>query len=304
MVFKLQRRTDVEQMRIRYSFVMLFLVFMLGSWLYNSYSASRSFFEAAFGSFFNALSIDVQFTGAAYTTSATPLGPLNRIGFLIFIGLMIIGALLWLSPKYFNYKKMAIITGVFGLSLVTFVFPIFNIDYLIPGRWLPFIAVLGVVIVAEGIFALSRILNGKVRQSLIIVLIVFTFSMFMVNSYGVNTLTPFYGEDYIENPERNAYLESEMSAAETIAKIYNGQVTTDSDYAINLFVPLFGSEKVEWFKVGEENEGLIIIREYMYGHQLIAGYNDEQYSDFLASFDSPQYDTIYSSGTVKIYFEE
>lgn len=300
-VFKRLPGASGEQVNAGYSFLALFWVVMLTRWIYSFYSPSLSFFDAAFGWFVNALRVDVQYTGAAFEALATPQGTLNRVGFLMLIVFIVIGSLFWLSKGAISNKRAAIIIGAFGLSVVTFVLPFFNIENFIPGRWLPFIAVLGAVVIAEGILALSRLLNGGVMKSLLMVLIVFIFSMFMINSHGVNTRTPFYGKDYMQDPERYAFNESELTAVNSISEIYDGKITTDNEYRKMPFEGRAGLERVSSLSIEAENEGLVIIRKYIYTHQFAGGGSERESRDLLDSFSSSGYNMIYNNGEVEAY---
>ena len=300
-VFKRLSGASGEQINVGYSFLALFWVFLLARWIYSFYSPSKSFFDAALGWFVDALRVDVQYTGAAFEALATLQGTLNRAGFLMLIGFIVIGSLFWLSQKAISNKRAAIIIGALGLSVVTFVLPFFNIENFIPGRWLPFIAVLGAAIAAGGILALSRLLNGRVMKSLLMVLIVFIFSMFMINSYGVNTRTPFYGKDYMQDPQRYAFNESELSAIDSISEIYDGKITTDNEYRKLPFEGRVGLERVSSLSIEADSEGLVVIREYIYTHQFAGGGSERESRDLLDSFSSSGYNMIFNNGEVKAY---
>ncbi len=300
--YKKLSRTGVEKMNISLNFVLLFWVLVLGSWIYASYSPDRSVFTSVFTWLFTTLRTDVEFVGTAFTPSATPLGPLNRIGFLMLIGLIAIGSLVWLWQKAINNRKLAIIISTVGLTLITLVLPFFNIGNLFTARWLPFISILGVVAAAEGIVALSRLFNGRIMKSLAMVLILFIASMFMINSQGVNTRTPFYGRDYMQDPTRRTFFASELNAFETIAEIYDGLITTDgASYDLLNYKILVKHKRARMFDIQGNNEGLIAIRKYSYTHPVIEGYNEEQYSHLLTSFEGSEYNTIYNNGEVKAY---
>jgi hypothetical protein len=304
-IFKWQNKTDTEKMYIGPSFVLLFCVSMLAWWSYIFYYPQRSFFESSTDWLFKALRTDIVYMGAAFAESATPLGPLNRVGFLILIGVLVIGILFWLSPKVINSKRVGIVGAILALAIVIFGLPLLNLKTLVTERWLAFIAVLGASVVADGIFALSRVFNGEVAKSMLMVFIVFAFSMFMINSYGVNTRTPFYGADYAANPYRYAFTDGEMRASETIIGVYEGQITTDGAYQIHPFWVALGlgrAGRVEPLSIEGENRGLIVLREYIYSQQVITGFSKERYDDFLATFSRPPYSMIYNNQSVKAYF--
>ncbi len=296
-----QYKNNGEKLDIEYAFVLFFCVFMLTRWIHCFYSPSRSFFEVEVGWLTSALSTDVQYVGTAFEASATPLGPLNRVGFLMLICFIVIGSLFWLSPKTINNRKIAIIASAGGLSTATFIFPFFGITNLIPGRWLPFVCVIAAPIVAEGILALSRLLNDPLRKSILMVLVVFIFCTFMINSVGINTQSPFYGTEYMKDPARAAFTESELSTVDTILKVYNGIITTDNEYLKLPFAGRIAANKLKLLSTDTKNEGLIIIREYVYTHGIIREQIDEQSRNLLNSFGSYEHNMIYNNGEVKAY---
>jgi hypothetical protein len=303
-VYRRVYKTDVEKMNIRFNFVVLFWVLMLATWINASYSAERSLFESVFGALVNSLRTEVEVTGTAFEPSATPLGPLNRIGFLIFISIIVIGALSWLWQKAISSKRAAILTAILGLAVITFVLPFINIGNLFSARWLLYVSVLGVVVAVQGIMALSRLLRGRVMKSLGIVLILFIISMFMINSHAANTLTPFYGKDYVQDPDRGALFASELSALETFVETYDGPITVDTPclrvlkYGIRV-----GRERAISFDIAGGKEGLIVVRKYSHTHPVVTGWNKAEYSRLLASFEGSGYNMVYSNGEVKAYLE-
>ncbi len=304
--YKGMRGTSIYRMYIGSGFVALFWVILLARWFYSLRSPSRSFFDTAFGWFVDALRIDMEYVGTAFepaeATVAMPLVFLNRVALWLFIGFTVIGSLVWLSRQAIDNRRVAIIASTLGLSVVCFAFPFFNIEVMLPGRWLVFIAVLGAVIVAEGILGLSRIFNGMVVRALIAVLIIFMFSMFMVNSFGINTCTPFYGEKYMQDPHRYAFTQSEMSAVDTITGIYDGTITTDEEYRKLPFQAAVGQRAVP-FQPDVESEGMIVIRQYTYTHQFIKGCSQEQAMRLLYSFGSYEYHMVYNNGQVVGHME-
>lgn len=300
-LYRRRYQAGAENMNIRLNLVFLFWVIMLGNWAYSSVSPDRSFMSGVFLWLLTTLQTEVEFVGTAFSPSATPLGPLNRIGFLILIGLIVIGALFWLAQKVIGNRRLTVIITVFSLAAISFSLPFINIENLLTGRWLPFVSALGMIIAAEGVIALSRLLKGRILKSVGVVLILFLTATFMINSQAVNTLTPFYGEAYRQDPNRNAFFKSELNAAETITRIYDGRITTDGLYKESLFDTRFGPERVKSLDIDGENEGLVVIREYIYTHPTIDRYDEEKYDRLLASFDGSGYSTIYDNGGVKAY---
>ena len=286
--------------------LILLWVGTIASWLVASASPSSTLFEGLVATFFITLSTGVEFVGGAFQASETQYGPLNRIGFLAFVGLIIVGSLSWLQYRNTNNKRLAVLLTAFGLALLTFVFPLFNINNLIPGRWLPYVSMLGVFPAAVGIMWLSSSFDGKIVQSWLTVAIVFVLSFFLINSVAVNTRGPFYGREYMESPFRNSFLDSELTAAETILELYQGKIKTDGFYTDNF---VFGNSaehdrfiKFPMLVVNQEVEGLAIVREYLYDHPLNLHKSIPQSSDaFLTGFKESGYSFIYNNGQVKAY---
>ncbi|MFC2007790.1 hypothetical protein ACFLVB_04260 [Chloroflexota bacterium] len=298
-MYKKLFKTGVDKMRIGVNFVIFFWVLAVTTWVYSSYSPLESMLPGII----NTLSTEVELVGAAFEASETSLGPLNRVGFLMLIGFIVIGSLSWLWQKSINNKRVAIIVSVFGLTIIMFFLPFVNVENLLTGRWLHYISILGVVAAAEGSMALFRLLSGTIMKSLAVMLILFIFSMFVINSVSVNTLTPFYGRDYMQDPNRDSLFESELIAVETIAEIYDGQITTDGPYIEFLFNPRVGLDRVKRLDIEGKNEDLIVIRNYLYTHPTIDRYNKEKYNHLLADFDGLRYNTVYYNGEVKGYLE-
>ena len=292
---------DIEKFNLSYSLVIFFWVVMLAWWIYTMYYPSRSFFEATFGWFADALKIDAQYTGIAYKTSDVPMAILNRMQFLLTIIFIIIGSLTMLLPTISNIRRMAVIAAILIVTGIVFIFPYIGIDNLFPGRWRAFIAVAAAPIVALGMFSLSRMFVGGVKNALFLVLIVFTFSAFSVNSFGVNTATPFYGADYMRDPFRYAFYETELSAVDSISAKYDGTITTDNYYGKLPFKTRIGLGRVNDLALKDEPVGLTVIRKYIYTHEFDAGGREPASTVFLNSFNSNKYNMVFNNSDVKAY---
>lgn len=303
-VYRRLYKIDTEIMNIRFSLVILFWIILFAAWISATYTSGQSYFESVIGPLFTTVQTELTFVGAAFEASETPLGPLNRMGFLIFISIIVIGSLSWLWYKAISNKKVAIIISIMGLAVIIFALPFFNISNLFTARWLPYVSILGAVVAAQGIMALSRLFSGNIMKSLGLVLILFTISMFMINSHAANTLAPFYGKDYVQDPDRGALFASELSALETFIEIYDGPITVDAPYIRVLKYGIrVGRERIRSFGITSNNEGLIVVRKYSHTHPVIPGWNKAEYSLLLASFEGSRYNTVYSNGEVKAYLE-
>ena len=302
-VYKKLDKVNIQHINITDKAVMLFVVLMLTRWIYCFFSPSQSFIDVILGPFINALRMDVEFVGTViYEESAATL---SRVWFLMFMGFIAIGSLFWLSRKMRRNSRIAIIAGTLGLSIIVFVFPVLHIGNLLPWRWVTFVLVIGAVLAAQGTMAMSGMVNGKIKKAVLVVIVIFAFSMFSINSSLVNMQTPFYKEH-----SRPAFIQSELSAADTISRIYDGIITTDWDYAELPFRTQTGLTQFVFLRNEIEDEGLIVIRRYLYLHQHLLSVPkygeapEEVESIFFTKFDSYEYDLIYNNGEVGAHLKK
>ena len=123
----------------------------------------------------------------------------------------------------------------------------------------------------------------------------------MINSFGVNTQTPFYGADYAKDPERYAFLQSELSAVDSVAKIYDGTVITDNYYGKLPFASRVGSPRIKYLSTKSEIKSLTVVRKYIYTHQFADNSSEEESLSMLNSFRHNVYDLVYNNEEVKAY---
>lgn len=300
-------KVDINKINIGFNFIIIFVVAMLSQWIYAFYTAgSRTFIDSVLSGLFQSVRTEIEFTGKAFSFSNTLdlgiLAPLNRVGFLISMALIVIGTLFWLNPSQISKKKIALISATVVLSIFTY-FPIaFGLKNLIAGRWPVFIYIVSAPIISQGVLLLSRYSKIKIAKLLFLVFLIFIYSMFMINQSAVNLHTPFYGE-YSLNPERNAYTQSELQAVDTISRIYNGSnVTTDNHYARLVFPVQIGYENIYMLDTKVKNDGIIVLRNYVYIHpyDTIINY-DELNQDFLLQFEGSEYNIIYDNRDVQAY---
>lgn len=291
-----------EKILLSLPLVMLFWVGMLSYWIFVFYGQRATFFGTILGFFANTLRTDVQFTSSASTAAVIDYGIFIPVLNKMFIGFFVLGSLQWLSPKSINGTKVAIITGTLALLAVVYGTPMLNIYNFIPGRWLPFIAVLAAPIVAEGILVTPHLVDGRLRKSVLLVLVVFAFSFLLINNYDVNQYTPFLGKANTVDPERFAFKSTELQAVDTLSKKHDGLITTDTSYAKEPFRQSVGLGRLENLSPGSENKGLIVIRQYLYTHGEALGIPDDQSrASFLNGFAGAGYNEVYDNGEVKAY---
>ena len=135
------------------------------------------------------------------------------------------------------------------------------------------------------------------------VTIIFTISIFMINSSGANQQAPFYPEHV-----RIGFSQSELSAADTIAIKYDRVVTTDWNYAELVFRTQTGLTELTYLGLEIEEEGLIVVRGYIIEQLEPLKYllrPEEsavaETATLLTKFNSPQYNLVYDNGEVRAY---
>lgn len=286
---------------LNYRIVLFAWTAMFIRWIYSYLNSHKSFLTDVLGWFDSTLENDVTFVGSAFKAAEAPSSYFNRVGLLLFIALIIVGILYWLLKRNINSVRVGFIAIAALLTVITFALPFFNIENLIPGRWLPFISVASVSIAATGIFFLS--FRGKCKAPIMLSVMgcVFLYGFFMINSSTVNTNGPFYGGDYSLNPLRLSFYEQELSAVGSIGKLSEDTIITDSKFMKLPFQQNVGFDRVVSFR--ERNmEGLFVIRDYVYKHPSASVLDEDKLESFLSGFeDLTKYHVLYENGAVTAY---
>ena len=208
----------------RATFVPLFWVAMLSYWMHAWFYYESPFFRNVFGWFQHALRTDLALAGVPYAASSG--GSLNRMFFLLLIGLAVVGALSWLSQRDRNSMRMAVLGGAAVVATTIVVFPMLNIGNLITGRWLAFAFLLAVGPMACGLLAVVRLASPTVGRASLAAVLVFGVCFFSVNNAGVNLRAPFY-----DAPGYYPYALSEMAAVDHFSQPDDFLLITDRPFA-------------------------------------------------------------------------
>ena len=305
-VWERLEKDPTEKINIGVSAVMLFTVLIFGYWASVFYYPDQTFFTAVARGLYLTIKSNFEFIGEVVQVPSA--FPANRIWYHMFIGLVVIGTLSWLSSKMRNNLRMTIITSTVVLALIVVILPSFNIKNLLTTRWVPFIIVIGAALVAQGILAVSAIAKGKVMPAVVLVALIFSLSMFSVNSSGVNRYTPFY-----EKPTRNDFIQSELDAANTIVSKYDSQIFTDWAYSEFIFLAQTEFTDLRYLEpeMEEEASDLIVIRNHRVDNPELMNYywrpdrmpTTEEIMGLFSKFDSSnlEYNLIYNNGEVKVH---
>lgn len=125
----------------------------------------KSFFDQELYILYKALTQDAEFAvGAAekvsYFVPITNLEIfLNHLGYLIFLGIGIIGTYIWLKNK--DEFKFPLCLSMVVLFVIIYGFSLFGINAFLPPRWFSFVYILLALVSAFGVFKLSNLINKK-----------------------------------------------------------------------------------------------------------------------------------------------
>jgi hypothetical protein len=275
---------------------------VLGWWTYGYYLPSKSFLEYSVRPLMAALEAGPTVVGGAFSASEFFL---NRVGFLLVIAYIALGALLVMSKKIVDSVGLSLVGATGMLALITYGLPSLGIQNLIPGRWIVFIMIMSAPVAAEAFVALPRLAKSALRQGLIVVLSASILSFFMVNNVGVNAHSPLYGGANAQDPPRYAFSQSELTAAQAILGSWDGKIITDYPYYYLPLMTEVGPQRLEVINAETgDGEGMVVLRDYIRTHwtqeELVLG-NPGTVEGYLNGLDTSGYDVVYSNKSVKAY---
>ncbi len=211
---------SVSKFTLLWSTAITFGVMLIAYWMHAFQSGGLSFFDQQLYVLNIALTQDVEFAvGAAEKVSYyVPTGIfeifLIHLGYLIFLGMGIIGIYILLKDK--NEFKVPLCLTMVVLFAITYGVSLFGIGVLLQSRWFTFIYVILAIVSAFGIFKLANLINKKFRE-IAVVTIIFLLSLIMITSpAGITILHPE------EKRSAMASKTSELQGYATINRIFNG----------------------------------------------------------------------------------
>jgi len=149
---------------------------------------------------------------------------LDHLGYLIFLGIGIIGTYIWIKSKDefkvpLSYTMILLFAFIYGFSLV-------GITAIIPTRWFIFTYVPFALVSAYGLFKLINLINKRFAIMFFLITI-FLISFFMITSTISNNDSPLY---HNEHTSLCAYKQSQLWGISTINKLFNGSYGSISPY--------------------------------------------------------------------------
>jgi hypothetical protein len=301
----LQRSKEIH---VDMNIVIMFTIILLIKWMYNQYySFDHSFFNREIAWLSDTTYSDIRMVGSITQNNLS--SPFAMIWLVLFICFVIIGALSWINDRHYNNSRLTAIAAPLGLAVVASFSMIMNVGNILPTRWMGFILVMAVILMAQGLSVFNKVIGSKRWGAIMVVGAVLTFTLFSLNTSSVNMDSPLY-----ENHGRTQFTRAELATLDTIVKIYNKSITTDHDYAE---YPLMakGAEYLYYLNIYNNDMGLVLLRDYIYDHENLIGYNwdtsninRDRFSvsegrgpDILSKYGF--YDNIYDCGSVKGYLK-
>ena len=225
----------------------------------------------------------------------------NNLGMFLFFSLSFMGCFYLISKQFRNSNRFTLTFSGIVILCITFFSLIFNMDILVD-RWFFFSQILLVIPLSLSLFLINSVSKNKMIKSLLISISVFILSFLLIMSSQANMdnrlLTPNSGF-------RFAFTESEMTALNTISRIWSGLLGVDF-YGREPF--LFDREfiTIEKFLIAgnfdEIQDTLIVIREEILTHPYKIARGILDY-DLHIVLEEQNFSRIYNDGSTSGYLK-
>jgi len=213
---------SISKFTLLWSVGIAFCVMLLTYWMYAfQCPAGLSFFDQEIYSLHTALTQDAEFaTGTVekvspYISHSYFEYLLDDLGYLIFLGIGIIGTYIWIKTK--DEFKVSFCFTMVVLFALLYGFALFGLRNILSTRWFSFVYVILALVSAYGIFKLVNLINKK-EGIAILVIAIFLISFFMITSTVSNDDNPLYNK---EKAYRLGNKASELQGTATIHQIFN-----------------------------------------------------------------------------------
>ncbi|MFC1871160.1 hypothetical protein ACFLYF_01980 [Chloroflexota bacterium] len=293
--------TGQRSMIISLNLVTLFIVTMLAYWLFISGHIFNigDAIQTAFG-----LDENMGAPGVVQYLSTVDRGELllTRSGMLIFYFLAIVGILAILSRWFRNQVRLSFTLAAIAISIIAFAGGALGLSRFLPDRFLAYSQILLCIPVAVGLIFLSHTFKSRLWKYAVIVVVVLPLSFLMITSPTADKESPIYSQN---TAHRTSYTQSEVQAAETMSRVYEGSVNTDSSYKSLLNTTTLIATGITTYLIEKdftEVNNLVMIRRYSVEHVVFGGggiikldYNPKEL------LEEQGFSQIYESGTVSAF---
>ena len=280
------------------SFVIILIVSLVSTYIYHYYKEEITFLGFVLKPLQLTIETETQFGGGEIASFTASDYPLNRVGFLLIVGITLIGCLFWLRREHQSKERVAIIFTILILMSTAYGPALFNIDNFIPGRWIVFGMVIGVPACAFAIYRVTCIPRTEKSKLITLVATIALVSFFLINNSAVNLRTPFYGE-LSNDPTRVAFTYGEVQGANTLISISGPSMKINSD---NFYRYVFQYYQMEQFgkfimlnlrEPVVEDQNLRVVRSYALTHQ------EDNFKDIFKKDGGASVNLIYDNSQVR-----
>jgi len=278
----------------------LFIVIMFSYWMYISGHITHvgDTIKVAFG-----LEERMGYPTVVYYLSAVDYREilLNRSGLLLFYFLAIIGILAMLSRWLRTPQRFCFVSVVAVISLVALLGGPLQLSRLLPDRFLAYSEIFLSLPAAVGLVFLFDAVRRRRWKLPVLIIIVLALSFLIITSPIGNKDSPIYSQN---TAYRTAFTKSEVQAADTISRVYQGTLLLGAPYD-NLFPELRTSGDFIGCLIDRdfsEVDSLVVIREYVVQNLVFggSGYLKLDYDPRIL-LDEQGFSRFYDCGTVSAF---
>jgi len=146
---------------------------------------------------------------------------LSMLGFLLFYAFSVVGLLSMLAERFGNRHSFALILGGLVLLAIAFLSMPLGLTGVLPQRWWWNSHLILAIPAAVGLFSVCSWFKSSFSSALVLAILILGLSFFSITAAGAN----FDSRIYTKNTAaRYAFIESELSAMNTISDISDGKV--------------------------------------------------------------------------------
>jgi len=232
---------------------------------------------------------------------------LNLLGFMLFYAFAIIGLLHMLSPGARHKRGFALVLGGCVLIAIAFFSQSTGLIGMHPHRWFYTSQLIMAVPAAVGLISVSRLFQNSSISSVVLAILIFTMSFFMISNAMTNRDNPIYSENLAA---RTAFTASELQGMNTISDISKGSVEAVYSIFPDVYYFMFNREQYAmeltpylWSQdFGDLERALVIIREEIVDHPIYtsAGIINLDY-DPRQALEEQGFSRIYDCGSVTAF---
>jgi len=308
-LYKTINKSTVEYNLVNPGLIVVFIIFMLFWWMRNP-PGPNAFFDFQIKELVSSLQTEAQFVMiASPAASSVPyyISLLDQGGYLVLLFFGFIGGLIYLHIRNRDASRMALIAVTAILAAVIYGFNSFGLRNILPWRWFQFLYVPLSILAVQGIFNVSNLLKGSIRQLSMVMVVMLLIIFMMISNSLANDDSPLL----FNNTQRYGFTQSEITAVHTLSDMQCGNYGTDLYYG-EIFPFIIGP--ANYSNMILRKNAVFILRNYYIHHPewnekaMIRIYHVDAFrwkqvlvSDYLKEIRLDKDPLIYNNGNVKTY---